>query len=123
LSKALTITKKEMAAYFKSPIAYIILIVTVSVFNMFFFIIIDTNREATLRDVFKIMEFLFVFIVPLLTMKAFAEEKASGTMEFLMTTPTTNTSIVLGKYWGSLIFFIIAICGSQYLSALIQGRK
>jgi len=55
------------------------------------------------------MEFLFIFIVPLLTMKSFAQEKASGTMELLMTTPTTNTAIVLGKYLGSLIFFSIII--------------
>ena len=76
---------------------------------MFFFIIIDRNQEATLKDVFKVMEFLFVFIIPLLTMKTFAEEKATGTMEFLMTTPTTNTAIVLGKYLGSLIFFTLII--------------
>jgi len=93
--------------YFKSPIAYIILLVTISIFNIFFFVIIDTSHEATLRDVFKIMEFLFVFIIPLLTMRTFAEEKASGTMEFLMTTPTTNTAIVFGKFLGCCIFFTL----------------
>ncbi len=77
MNKVWTITKKELAAYFKAPIAYIILVITISIFNIFFFLIIDSNQEATLRDVFKIMEFLFVFIVPLLTMKTFAEEKAS----------------------------------------------
>ena len=76
MSKILAIAKKELAAYFQSPIAYIILIVTITTFNVFFFLIIDSNREATLRDVFKIMEFLLVFIIPLLTMKTFAEEKA-----------------------------------------------
>lgn len=107
MSKILAIAKKELAAYFQSSIAYIILIVTVGIFNVFFFLIIDTNHEATLRDVFKIMEFMFVFIVPLLTMKTFSEEKASGTMEFLMTTPTTNTAIVFGKYLGCCIFFTL----------------
>jgi len=116
MNKIWAITKKELAAYFQSPIAYIILIVTISVFNMFFFIIIDNNQEATLRDVFKVMEFLLVFIVPLLTMKTFAEEKAAGTMEFLMTTPTRNTAIVLGKYLGSFLFFtlIIALTSAYY---------
>lgn len=109
MNKICVIAKKELAAYFKSPTAYIILILTISVFNMFFYIIIDTNQEATLRDVFKIMEFLFVFIIPLLTMRTFAEEKAAGTMEFLMTTPTTNTAIVFGKYLGSFIFFTLII--------------
>jgi len=116
MNKILAIAQKELKVYFKSPIAYIVLISTISVFNIFFFLIIDGNREASLRDVFKIMEFLFIFIVPILTMKIFAEEKFSGTMEFLMTTPTTNTAIVLGKYLGSLIFFtlIIAITSSYY---------
>jgi ABC-2 type transport system permease protein len=116
MNKVFIIAKKELEAYFRSPIAYIVLIITISVFNIFFFMIIDQNKEATLRDVFKIMEFLFIFIVPLLTMKVFSEEKLSGTMEFLMTTPTTNTAIVLGKYLGSLIFFtlIIGLTTSYY---------
>jgi ABC-2 type transport system permease protein len=116
MNKVFIIAKKELKAYFRSPIAYIVLIITISVFNIFFFMIIDQNKEATLRDVFKIMEFLFIFIVPLLTMKVFSEEKLSGTMEFLMTTPTTNTAIVLGKYLGSLIFFtlIIGLTTSYY---------
>ncbi|MFH2137304.1 MAG: ABC transporter permease [Candidatus Omnitrophota bacterium] len=109
MSKIVAIAKKELKTYFKSPIAYIVLILTISIFNIFFFLIIDENREASLRDVFKVMEFLFIFIVPLLTMKIFAEEKSRGTMEFLMTTPTTNTAIVLGKYLGSLIFFTLII--------------
>ena len=116
MNKIWAITGKELATYFKSPIAYIILIVTISIFNMFFFVIIDSNQEATLRDVFKVMEFLFVFIIPLLTMKTFAEEKASGTMEFLMTTPTKNTAIIFGKYLGSVIFLtlIIALTSVYY---------
>ncbi len=109
MSKIFAIAKKELKTYFKSPIAYIVLIITISVFNIFFCLIIDENREASLRDMFKVMEFLFIFIVPLLTMKIFAEEKSSGTMEFLMTTPTTNTAIVLGKYFGSLMFFTLII--------------
>ena len=97
MNKSFVIAVKELKEYFKSPIAYIVLIGTISIFNIFFFLIIDQGQEVNLRDVFKIMEFLFIFIVPLLTMKIFAEEKFSGTMEFLMTTPTTNTAIVLGK--------------------------
>ena len=124
MNKIFAIAAKELKAYFKSPIGYIVLVVTISVFNIFFFLIIDQNQEASLRDVFKIMEFLFIFIIPLLTMKTFAEEKFSGTMEFLMTTPTTNTAIVLGKYLGSLIFFslIIGLTTSYYFILEFFGR-
>ena len=109
MNKVFFIAKKELLTYFKSPIAYIILILTIAIFNIFFFIIIDQNREVSLRDVFQVMEFMFVFLVPLLTMRIFSEEKSSGTMEFLMTSPLTNTAIVLGKYFGVLIFFSIMI--------------
>ncbi len=109
MSKIFTIAKKELKTYFKSPIAYIVLVITVSLFNMFFFMIISQNREVSLREVFQVMEFMFVFFVPILTMRLFSEEKSTGTMEFLMTSPLTNTDIVLGKYLGVLIFFSILI--------------
>jgi len=105
MRKILAIAAKELQNYFHSPFAYVILIAVLSIFNLFFFIILDQNQEATLRDIFKVMEFLFVFIVPLLTMKLLAEEKLVGTLEFLQTTPTTNKEIILGKYLGSLILF------------------
>ncbi|HEB28125.1 MAG TPA: ABC transporter [Porticoccus sp.] len=109
MDKIYFIAKKELATYFKSPIAYIILILMISIFNIFFFMIIDQNREASLRDVFLLMEFMFVFLVPLITMRMFSEEKLTGTMEFLMTAPVTNTAIVLGKYVGVLLFFSLMI--------------
>ena len=109
MNKMTAIAKKELSAYFKSPIAYIILILTISIFNIFFYMIIDQNKEVALKDVFQVMEFMFIFLVPLLTMGIFAQEKASGTIEFLMTAPVTNTAIVMGKYFGALIFFSILI--------------
>jgi len=120
MNKICTIAQKELSIYFRSPLAYIMLIMTISVFNIFFFMIIDQNREATLKDVFLVMEFMFLFIVPLLTMRLFAEEKAAGTMEFLMTTPTSNTAIVLGKYLGSLIFFTLIILLSGVYYGIIE---
>lgn len=111
------IIQKELNTYFKSPIAYIILFIMVCVFNTFFYMIIDQNREATLTDMFQLMEFMFVFFLPILTMKVIAEEKANGTMEFLLTMPITTRSTVLGKYFASLIFFscIIVMTVVYYL--------
>jgi ABC-2 type transport system permease protein len=109
MNKILALTKKELHNYFSSPIAYIILIATLSLFNILFFMIIDQNREVSLRDVFQVMEFMFIFIIPLLTMKLFAEEKANCTMEFLLTSPLTPSMIVLGKYLSLLIFYSLLI--------------
>jgi ABC-2 type transport system permease protein len=55
------------------------------------------------------MEFMLVFLVPLLTMKLFSEEKSTGTMEFLLTAPLTPNTLVLGKYLGIMAFFSLLI--------------
>jgi ABC-2 type transport system permease protein len=109
MSKIYVLTKKELYSLFSSPVAYIILIVMLSLFNVFFFLIIDQNREASLRDVFQLMEFMLVFFIPLLTMRLFSEEKSNGTIEFLLTAPLTHTMIVLGKYLSMLIVFTVLI--------------
>jgi len=117
MNKIFALTKKELHGYFSSPMAYIILISMLSVFNIFFYTIINQNREASLREVFQAIEFMLVFFIPLLTMKAFSEEKMNGTMEFLLTAPITHGMIVLGKYLSLLIFYsiIIALTFSYYL--------
>jgi ABC-2 type transport system permease protein len=120
MNKIYAIAKKELLTYFKSPIAYIVLVLTTAIFNIFFFMIIDQNREVSLRDIFKVMEFMFVFLTPLLTMKIFSEEKSTGTMEFLMTSPLTNTAIVLGKYLGILIFFTIMISMTSVYYIIVE---
>jgi ABC-2 type transport system permease protein len=120
MDKIYYIAKKELATYFKSPIAYIILVLTISIFNIFFFMIIDQNREASLRDVFRLMEFMFIFILPLMTMRIFSEEKSTGTMEFLMTAPVSNTAIVLGKYAGILALYSIMISMTFIYYAIIE---
>ncbi|MBF0531497.1 MAG: ABC transporter permease subunit [Candidatus Omnitrophica bacterium] len=114
--KTFDIAMKESAGYFRSPLAYVILTVALTVFNAFFFLIIDQNREAALTDVFRVMEFMFVFLIPLLTMKTLAEEKQTGTLEFLLTTPTTEGQIICGKYLGTLFFvsILVAITGIYY---------
>lgn len=109
MNKIYALTKRELYSYFSSPIAYIILISTLSLFNVFFFLIIDQNHEVSLRDIFQLMEFLFLFLIPLLTMRLLSEEKANGTMEFLLTAPLTHTMIVLGKYFSMLIFYTLLI--------------
>lgn len=109
MSKIIALAKKELHGYFSTPIAYLMLIAMLSLFNVFFYMIISQNKEVSLRDIFQIMEFMFVFLVPLLTMKLFSEEKSSGTMEFLLTAPLTPNMLVLGKYLGIMIFFSLLI--------------
>ena len=124
MNKIYFIAKKELLSNFKSPMAYIVLLLTISIFNIFFFMIIEQNREVSLQDVFQTMEFMFVFLVPLLTMRLLSQEKSSGTMEFLMTAPLSNSAIVLGKYLGILVFFsmIIAMTGIYFVIIEFFGQ-
>ena len=109
MRKVIAIAKKELSTYFSSPIAYIILLGTLSLFNIFFFMIVDQNKEVSLVEIFQVMEFMFVLLIPIVTMRLFAEERSAGTMEFLMTAPLSNTTIVLGKYLGILSFFSLLL--------------
>lgn len=120
MRKILAIANKELSAYFNSTVAYIILIIIFSTFNIFFYIIIDENAEATLRDVFRVMEFMFIFIMPILTMKLWAEEKQAGTVEFLKTTPTPVAELVAGKYVGIMVFVSIIIALSGIYFAILE---
>jgi len=120
MTKLISIAKKELSSYFKSSMAYIVFGLMICIFNIFFFMIIDQNREASLRDIFLVMDFMLIFLAPILTMRLFSEEKLTGTMEFLMTSPISNTAIVLGKYVGVLILFSIMISITFLYYAIIE---
>lgn len=120
MSKVMAIAKKELFTYFSSPIAYIILFGTLSLFNIFFFMIVDQNKEVSLVEIFQVMEFMFVLLIPIITMRMFAEEKSSGTMEFLMTAPLSNTAIVLGKYLGILAFVSLLLAMTLVYYGVIE---
>lgn len=120
MNKVIYIAKKELSSFFKSPTAYVVLALIISIFNAFFFMIIDQNREASLSDVFLLMDFILIFLAPIITMRLFSEEKSSGTMELLMTAPISNTAIVLGKYFGVLILFLIIISITFFYYLIIE---
>lgn len=120
MGKIIALAKKELHGYFSTPIAYLMLIAMLSLFNTFFYMIISQNKEVSLRDVFQIMEFMFIFLVPLLTMKLFSEEKSTGTMEFLLTAPLTPNMLVLGKYLGMMIFFSLLIAMTTIYYAIVE---
>ncbi len=103
-----------MNAYFFSPIAYIMLTACLMINGYIFWMIIQvlnnpfTPHGAALQMFFggTLYYWLFMFIIcPTITMRLLAEEKRSGTIELLVTAPTTATEIILGKYLAALLFF------------------
>jgi len=101
--------KKELLSYFNSPIAYIFIAVFLIVGNWLFFSSFFINGQATLRGYFSLLPWIFLFLSPSITMRLWAEEKKSGTIEFLLTLPVTDWQVVLAKFFGGLTFLFITL--------------
>ncbi|MBU1350081.1 ABC transporter permease subunit [Patescibacteria group bacterium] len=101
--------KKELISYFNSPIAYIFIGVFLIVGNWLFFNYFFLIGQASMRNYFAILPWIFLFLSPAITMRLWAEEKKSGTIEFLLTLPITDWQAVLSKFFGALVFMFIAL--------------
>jgi ABC-2 type transport system permease protein len=101
--------KKELMSYFNSPIAYIFIGVFLVVGNWLFFKSFFLAGQASMRGFFDLLPWMFLFLAPSLTMRLWAEEKKSGTVEFLLTLPVTDWQVVLAKFFGSLVFLFITL--------------
>src|ERR1700722_18796984 len=113
LFQARSLIRRELAAYFVSPIAYVVLVVflvvTGHLLALTFNLLTTTGpkgAEWPMQSMFADERFwlVFLFIPPLLTMRLFAEERSSGTLEVLMTAPLRDWQVVLGKYLACLTF-------------------
>lgn len=103
------IFKKEFKSYFNSPIAYIYITVFLVLSNWLFLRGFFLFRQANMRSFFGIMPWIFLFFVPAITMRLWAEEKKLGTLEILMTLPVRDHEVVLGKFCASFCFLILTV--------------
>lgn len=106
---AFVIMKRELSAYFTSPIAYIVTGLYLIITGILFFSTFYLYNRAELRLLFTYLPLLLSFFVPALTMRVFAEEKRVGSIETLMTLPVTEVQVVTGKYLASFISTLIMI--------------
>jgi len=122
----MAVFKKELRSYFASPVGYVFILFYLLVSNGFFFFIQDFFRagQASMRGYFAIMPWIFLFFVPAITMRLWAEEKKVGTLELLLTMPLRETEVVLGKFFASLVFLAITLAFtlSVPLSIAFLGR-
>jgi len=127
MSNVLAIAHKELRAYFASPIAYIVIGFFTLLFGWFYIGILDwfvrqglqgqmgmgggaTNvNQQMIRPLILNVTVVFLFLLPLITMRTYAEEKRSGTMELLLTSPLTDLEIVLGKFLGALALYGVMV--------------
>ncbi len=101
--------KKELMSYFNSPIAYIFIGVFLIVGNWLFFNSFFLIGQTNMRGYFDLLPWIFLFLSPAITMRLWAEEKRSGTIEFLLTLPITDWQVVLSKFFGALVFMFISL--------------
>jgi len=110
--------KREMISFFFSPIAYIVMAGFLLINGFFFWQILNIfNGQANIPPDISPMQIVFggsflfwllmLIVPPVLTMRLFAEERKTGTIEMLLTAPVTDTEVVLGKFFGAFSFYIM----------------
>lgn len=109
MQNILTIFKKELAGYFNSAIAYIVIVVFLGITGWFFTSTLFLTGVVSMRSVFEIIPFIFLFFVPAITMRTISEEKKTGTIELLLTRPITDMEIVIGKFLSALALTSMAL--------------
>ena len=118
----IAIADKELRSYFASPIAYIIIGFFALPFGVFFYLYLEAFlrqsmqmaqfggnmnvNQQVIRLVLQNASVIILFVMPMITMRTYAEEKRSGTVELLLTSPVTDLQIIVGKFLGALGLYI-----------------
>ncbi len=103
--------KRELAAYFESPVAYVFLVIFLLLAGFFTFTFggFFERGEASLAAFFNWLPWLFLFLVPAAGMRLWSEERRLGTIELLLTMPVATWQAILGKFLASWLFLVIAL--------------
>lgn len=106
--------KKEINSFFASPIGYLVIAIFLLINGLFLFLfkgeynILDYGF-SDLSPFFLLAPWIFLFLIPAVTMRSFSDEKRQGTLELLLTKPISKLQIVLGKFLGAVILIILAL--------------
>ncbi len=113
--------KRELRSYFDSPIAYIVITIFLLISGWFFFSDLFLANQASLRNLFGIIPFIFMFFIPAITMRLISEEKKSGTIEILLTLPVKDHQIILGKFLAGMILISVAVILTLVYTFTLSG--
>ena len=105
------ILRRELASYFATPLAYVFILIFLVLANAFTFYVggFYQRGQADLRPFFMFHPWLYLFLIPAVTMKLWAEERKSGSIELLMTLPVRPYEAVLGKFLAAWLFTALAL--------------
>lgn len=106
--------KKEINGFLNSLIGYIVIIVFLVVIGLFLWVVpmqfnILDFGYANIDGLFILAPFVFLFLIPAITMRSFADERKSGTIELLMTQPLTDLQVILAKYFAGVVLVIFSL--------------
>jgi len=106
-----TIMQREFASYFATPVAYVFLVIFIVLQGLFTFYLgsFFEREQADLVAFFAYQPWLFLFLMPAIGMRLWAEERRAGTFEILLTLPVPLGAVVLGKYLAALLFAGLAL--------------
>ncbi|HEY3132980.1 MAG TPA: ABC transporter permease subunit [Acidobacteriota bacterium] len=136
-----TILKKDLSLFFVSPIAYVVLTVFLFISGFFFYNIVASVMQFAIQEMMQAQQFgpppardytqevfrgffgvlstIILFLLPMLTMGIFADEKRRGTIELLMTSPVTQWQLILGKFLASVTFYMVMLLPTFLYSVLV----
>jgi ABC-2 type transport system permease protein len=103
------IFKRDLRAYFKSPLGYVYLAAFLLVLNIYFYLMNVYVGSCDLDNIFTFIVTMCVFLIPILTMRTFSEDYKQKTDQLLFTAPVRLTGIVLGKFFAALVVFALGI--------------
>jgi len=135
MSNIVAVAQKELKSYFASPIAYIVIGLFALMFGFFFYsllIIFDRQsmqmglgggtpniNEQMIRGLLLNAAVIALFVLPMITMRTYAEEKRSGTIELLLTSPLTDFQIIMGKFLGAMFLYVAMLAVTLIHVALL----
>lgn len=114
------IIKREISAYFLSAIGYIVLAAFYIFGGFYFYMSALMSNTTDLSYTFSSLFVIMIFVIPILTMRLFSEEKKQKTDQALLTAPVSLTSIVLGKYFAALIMYLFCILITLVYAVIIS---
>lgn len=106
------IVKRELSGYFGSPVAYVFIVIFLLLCGFFTFSVSHFYElgQADLRTFFQWHPWIFLFLIPAIAMRLWAEERRTGTIELIMTLPVPLSELVVGKFIAAWIFVSMALC-------------
>ena len=144
MNNVLAIANKELRSYFTSPIAYIVIGLFAALYGFFFWAILQyfvaqsmqmgqfgmqgpqsmNVNQQLIRPLVQNVTILVLFLMPMVTMRTYSEEKRSGTIELLLTSPLSDFQIIMGKFLGAMALYLIMLAVTLIHIAIlfIYGR-